>query len=162
MRTESSIVISEKDLDKTLILSGMGTDTSDGEIKLMDNWKNNTNRNMNDWNVVNVDFDLNKLAPLIEKIRSSMKCIAKEIGEKGSASLSTPLWDPNPINLSRNITAVVHNLGGCSIGKDRDNGVVNNFGKVNKGDGVSLTDTYDEFYVVDGAIIPTSLGEILH
>ncbi|MGC2426606.1 MAG: hypothetical protein WA421_06200, partial [Nitrososphaeraceae archaeon] len=59
---DSSIVISEKDLDKTLILSGMGTDTFDGEIKLMDSWKNNNNRNMNDWNVLNVDFDPNKLA----------------------------------------------------------------------------------------------------
>jgi choline dehydrogenase-like flavoprotein len=95
-------------------------------------------------------------AALIEKIRSSMQHIAKEIGEKGSDSLSTPLWDPN--NLNRNISAVVHNLGGCSIGKDRNGGVVNNFGKVYKGDGVSLTDTYDDFYVVDGAIIPTSLG----
>ncbi len=158
LRAESSLVISEKDLDQTLILSGMGTDTSDGEIKLMDSWKNNTNRNMNEWNVVNVDFDMNKLAPLFEKIRSSMKHIAKEIGQKGSSSLSTPLWDPNPNNISKNITAVVHNLGGCSIGKDRDNGVVNNFGKVYKCDGASLTDTYDEFYVVDGAIIPTSLG----
>ncbi|HKU84635.1 MAG TPA: GMC oxidoreductase [Candidatus Nitrosocosmicus sp.] len=154
--TDSSIVISEKDLDKTLILSGMGTDTSDGEIKLMDGWKNNNNRNMNDWNVVNIDFDLNKLAPIIGKIRTSMQRIAKEIGEKGSSSFSTPLWDPN--NISKNITAVVHNLGGCSIGKDRNSGVVNNFGKVYKGDGVSLTDTYDDFYVVDGAIIPTSLG----
>lgn len=99
---------------------------------------------------------MNKLAPLIDKIRTSMKRIAKEIGEKGSASLSTPLWDPN--NPGRNLTAVVHNLGGCSIGKDRNNGVVNNFGRVYKGDGGSLTDTYNDFYVVDGAIIPTSLG----
>ena len=156
LSAESSIVISERDLDKTLILSGMGTDTSDGEIKLMDNWKNNANRNMNDWNVVNMDFDLNKLAPLIEKIRSSMQYIAKEIGEKGSASLSTPLWDPN--NPSKNISAVVHNLGGCCIGKDRNDGVVNNFGQVYKSDGSSLTNTYDGFYIVDGAIIPTSLG----
>ena len=68
----------------------MGTDTFDGEIKLMDSWKNNNNRNMNDWNVLNVDFDPNKLAPMIEKIRTSMKRIAKEIGEKGSASFRHP------------------------------------------------------------------------
>ena len=111
---------------------------------------------MNDWNVVNVNFDMYKLAPLIDKIRTSMKRIAKEIGEKGSASLSTPLWDPN--NPSKNLTAVVHNLGGCSIGKDRNNGVVNNFGRIYEGDGVSLTETYDNLYVIDGAIIPTSLG----
>jgi len=49
-------------------------------------------------------------------------------------------------------------LGGCSIGKDRNSGVINNFGKVYKGDGALLADTYDDFYAVDGAIIPSSLG----
>ena len=93
VKLDSSIVFSERDLNKTLILSGMGTDTADGEIKLSDNWVNNSNRNMNDWNVLDIDFDLNKLAPLTEKIRNSMKRISKEIGENGTASFSTPLWD---------------------------------------------------------------------
>jgi choline dehydrogenase-like flavoprotein len=44
------------------------------------------------------------------------------------------------------------------MGKDRDHGVVDSFGKVYKGDGTSLTDPYPDFYVVDGAIVPTSLG----
>lgn len=154
----SGIVFSEDALNKTLILSGMGTDTHDGEIKVSDSWKNNPNRDMNSWNVLNVDFDLNKLAPLYTEIRTYMEKIAKDIGEKGSASFITPLWDPNPAKVDKNLTAVVHNLGGCSMGKDRSNGVVNNLGKIYKGDGVSLVDTYDKFYVVDGAIIPTSLG----
>ena len=44
------------------------------------------------------------------------------------------------------------------MGKDRDHGVVDSFGKVYKGDGASLTDPYPDLYVVDGAIVPTSLG----
>ena len=36
--------------------------------------------------------------------------------------------------------------------------MVNNFGKVYRGGGASLTDTYDDLYVVDGAIVPSSLG----
>ena len=44
------------------------------------------------------------------------------------------------------------------MGKDRDHGVVNSFGKVYKETGATLTETYDNFYVVDSAIIPTSLG----
>ena len=44
------------------------------------------------------------------------------------------------------------------MGNDRNNGVVNSFGKIYKGAGATLTETYDSFYVVDGAIIPTSLG----
>ena len=61
----------------------MGTDTSDGTIKLQDSWKNNPNRDMNVQNVVNVDFDLNKLAPLFNKMRTSMDRIAKHVGENG-------------------------------------------------------------------------------
>jgi hypothetical protein len=150
------IQISDQDLNNVLLLSGMGTDTSDGTIKLQNSWKNNPNRDMNAINVINVDFDLNKLVPLFTKMRNSMERISKHIGENGSSSFSTPLWDPGDVN--RNSTIVLHNLGGCSMGKDRNNGVVDNLGRVYKGNGATLTDFYPEFYVVDGGIVPTSLG----
>jgi len=68
---------------------------------------------MNALNVLNIDFDLNKLSPLFTKMRNSMERLANEIGENGS-SFSTPLWDPNNVNTS--LTIVLHNLGGCSMG----------------------------------------------
>ena len=37
-----------------------------------------------------------------------MERIAKHVGENGSSSFSTPLWDPNDIN--GNSTIVLHNL----------------------------------------------------
>lgn len=154
--TNLSVQFSEQDLNNVLLLSGMGTDTSDGTIKLKDSWKNNPNRDMNELNVLNVDFDLNNLVPLFSKITHQMKRIAKLIGKDGSSSFSTPLWDP--IDISGNSTIVLHNLGGCSMGKDRDNGVVNNFGQVYNAGEATLTETYPEFYVIDGGIIPTSLG----
>ena len=150
------IQISDQDLNNVLLLSGMGTDTSDGTIKLQDSWKNNPNRDMNVQNVVNVDFDLNKLTPLFTKMRNSMERIAKQVGENGSPSFSTPLWDPSDIN--GNATIVLHNLGGCRMGKDRNNGVVDNFGRVYNGTGTTLTDHYPDFYVADGGVVPTSLG----
>jgi hypothetical protein len=150
------IQISEQDLNNVLLLSGMGTDTSDGTIKLQDAWKNNPNRDMNTLNVLNVDFDLNKLAPLFNKMRNSMERIAKHVGENGSSSFSTPLWDPSDI--PGNATIVLHNLGGCRMGKDRNNGVVDNFGRVYKGSGATLTDLYSDLYVADGGVVPTSLG----
>jgi hypothetical protein len=39
--TTIPIQISEQDLNNALLLSGMGTDTSDGTIKLQNSWKNN-------------------------------------------------------------------------------------------------------------------------
>ena len=50
------VQISEQDLNNVLLLSGMGTDTSDGTIKLQDSWKNNPNRDMNVQNVINIRF----------------------------------------------------------------------------------------------------------
>ena len=154
--TSLPIQISEQDLNNVLLLSGMGTDTSDGTIKLQDQWKNNPNRDMTALNTLDVNFDMNKLVPLFNKMRNSMKRISKHVGEKGGSSFTTPLWDPNDVN--NNATIVLHNLGGCSMGKDRNNGVVDNSGKVYKGNGATLTETYPEFYIVDGGIVPTALG----
>jgi len=89
--TDLLLQMSEEDLTNTLLLSGMGTDTSDGIVKLQDSWKNNPNRDMNALNVLNIDFDPNKLIPLFTKMRNSMEKIAKHLGEGGSASFSTPL-----------------------------------------------------------------------
>jgi cholesterol oxidase len=85
-----------------------------------------------------------------------MDRIAKHVGENGSSSFSTPLWDPS--NVGGNSTIVSHNLGGCCMGKDRNNGVVDNLGRVYKGTGAILTEHYPDFYVADGGIVPTSLG----
>jgi GMC oxidoreductase len=154
--TTLPVQISEQDLNRVLLLAGMGTDTSDGTIKLQDSWKNDPNRDMNALNVLDVQFDLNKLVPLFSKMINSMERISEHTGENGTSSFSTPLWDQNDVNGSS--TIVLHNLGGCSMGIDRDHGVVDSFGKVYKGDGASLTDSYLDLYVVDGAIVPTSLG----
>jgi len=87
-----------------------------------------------------------------------MERIAKEIGENGLDSFSTPLWNPNPSNIDENLTVVLHNLGGCSMGKDRNSGVVNSNGQIYNGNSANLTEPYTDFYVIDGGIVPTSLG----
>jgi hypothetical protein len=154
--TSLPVQISEQDLTNVLLLSGMGSDTSDGTIKLQDSWKNDPNRDMNVLNTINIDFDLAKLVPLFTKMRHSMERISKHVGENGTTSFSTPLWDPNNVNGSS--TIVLHNLGGCTMGNDRDHGVVDSFGHVYKGNGTTLTETYPDFYIVDGGIVPSSLG----
>ena len=72
-----------------------------------------------------------------------MERISKHVGEDGPASFSTPLWDPNNPNGSS--TVILHNLGGCSMGKDRNHGVVYNLGRLYNDNGATLTDHYSDF-----------------
>jgi choline dehydrogenase-like flavoprotein len=145
------VAIPEQDLSRLMLLSGMGTDTADGEIRLRQSWE------LNDMHAVDFYFDLQKQKYLFGKMRNSMECLAEHIGEGGTISLSTPFWDPNDVDQSS--TIVLHPLGGCIMGKDNTQGVVNSFGEVYDCSNVgNTTETYQGLCVVDGAIIPTALG----
>ncbi|WP_438300004.1 alpha/beta fold hydrolase [Pseudomonas sp. NMS19W] len=68
------------------------------------------------------------------------------------------IWVENPIwtKLLKHSIVSVHPLGGCVMGEDAAQGVVNHKGQVFSG--ASGTDVYANLYVTDGAVIPTSLA----
>ncbi|MFT5164275.1 MAG: cholesterol oxidase, partial [Alteromonadaceae bacterium] len=68
----------------------------------------------------------------------------------GGEYVENPIWT----KLMNNSLVTVHPLGGCVIGKDAEQGVTNHKGQVFSGS--SGTDVYQNLYVADGAIIPSS------
>ena len=130
----------EERVSNIMILFGIGRD-------------NNTTSKLTLGNANRIDldsnYDLNQ--PIFDEIINGMKLFAKKIGKEGENSLLIPLWDPQFKNA---ISA--HPLGGCPMGKDASDGVVDSVGRVFRGK--NGTDTYDGLYVADGSIIPTSLG----
>jgi cholesterol oxidase len=96
------------------------------------------------------DYDLNQ--EVYNLMILAMQQFAQEIGKDGKDSFMIPLWGKG-----NNKTAIsAHPLGGCPMGSDASKGVVDSLGRVFKGSNGSQI--YDEFYVVDGSIIPTPLG----
>jgi cholesterol oxidase len=130
----------EERVSNIMILFGIGRDN------------NITSRlTLGNGNRIDLDSNYDLDQPIFEHIINGMKLFAQKIGKEGVGSLLIPLWDPQFKNA---ISA--HPLGGCPMGKDASNGVVDSFGKVFRGK--SGTNTYEGLYVADGSIIPTSLG----
>jgi cholesterol oxidase len=129
----------EERVSNILMLGGIGRDNSDARL-VFDN--NNKRLDLeNDY-----PLDQQVFADIIE----TMKLFAKELGKNGEKSLIIPFWDQN-----RKTQFVLHPLGGCPMGKDTAEGVVDSMGRLFKGNSSGV---YDGLYVVDGSIIPSSLG----
>lgn len=80
-----------------------------------------------------------------------MKLFAKEIGRNGESDLTIPFWDEHT-----KLGLTAHPLGGCPMGRDASEGVVDGLGRVFAAE--SGMSRHDGLYVVDGSIVPTSLG----
>ncbi len=81
----------------------------------------------------------------------------------GGTLLPNPLWDPWPEEVvqlfdttpNKGSVLTVHPLGGCVMADSADTGVVNHIGQVFRG---SASAVYETLVVLDGSIVPTSLG----
>ena len=81
--------------------------------------------------------------------------LAKLVTSVGGAYVKNPLAG----TVMGHQPATAHPLGGCGMGADRDGGVVDHRGRVfAAGPGRGGNDVHEGLYVIDGSIIPRSLG----
>ncbi len=133
-------------LSKYFIFSCMGIDKSNMKLELNPN--NEKTLKLNEtWKPSDDKEIFNKMTDAVQKI-------ANEI-EAGS-SVNTVGWNKDDPDSSSFF--VLHPMGGCPMAKTIDEGVVNSFGQVFRADGKDKTDTFPNFYILDGSIIPSALG----
>jgi len=110
-----------------LPLLGMGRDTPDGRMTLTkDEW-------------LDIDWRVKNSQAYFDRLRGTMERIVKHWGGRFE---DNPLWF-----LNRVIT--VHPLGGCPMGRDRNEGVVDEYGQVFDKPGL---------FVADGSVMPGPVG----
>ena len=90
--------------------------------------------------------------PVYERLDAILSALVQDAGgEYVKNPLSGTVMGHQP--------ATAHPLGGCGMGSDRGNGVVNHKCQVFDGaTGAGTSDVHAGLYVIDGAIIPRSLG----
>ncbi len=109
-----------------LPLLGMGRDTPDGRMFL---------RNGH----LDLDWTRSKSGPYFERLRTTSRAVAHSLGGRFA---DNPLWF-----LNRVIT--VHPLGGCPMGRDASEGVVDSYGNVFG---------YPGLHIADGSVMPGPVG----
>jgi cholesterol oxidase len=80
--------------------------------------------------------------------------LGRLVNEVGGSYVKNPLAG----TIMGHQPATAHPLGGAGMGKDRSDGTVDHRGRVFSGANAASTGVHDGLYVIDGAIIPRSLG----
>lgn len=109
-----------------LPLLGMGRDIPDGNMRLRGDR-------------LDIDWRRRKSGPYFDRVRDMSRRIARELGADFK---DNPIW-----YLGRVVT--VHPLGGCPMGRDEREGVVDSHGEVFNYPGV---------YIADGSVMPGPVG----
>ena len=128
----------EERLYRIMLLFGMGVDESKGKLVPGPNGH------------LDLQEDYNLDHKVFHDMVDSMRMFAARIGKNGEKDLTVLLWSE-----SAKAQLTAHPLGGCPMGDNSSDGVVNGFGQVFSNNS-SLT--YKDLYVVDGSIIPNALG----
>jgi cholesterol oxidase len=150
--------VDSKAFDRSLVVAMIGRDTATGELTA----------GLNPI-AANADGLLTVNWPelrLDDRFANHHKRLDRLLRESplGGRVVKNPLWNPLSDSLEdvfgaqRGPMVTVHPLGGCSMADDVRKGVTDHCGRVFDNSSSSPTATYDGLVVLDGSIVPSSLG----
>ncbi|MBX9590082.1 MAG: GMC family oxidoreductase N-terminal domain-containing protein [Hyphomonadaceae bacterium] len=90
--------------------------------------------------------------PVYQRVDAALEALVRRAGGR---------YVKNPLagTMMGHQPATAHPLGGCSVGREREDGVVNHKGQVFDGNPhAGSADVHEGLYVIDGSVIPRSLG----
>jgi len=92
--------------------------------------------------------------PVFGEIEKLLNEFSKAMAGEDGHYVPMPLWH----GLADKKLTITHPLGGCRIGPDKSQGVVNEVGAVYDGrDGAGPTDTWPGLFIVDASVIPGAI-----
>ncbi|MEM7194740.1 MAG: alkaline phosphatase D family protein [Pseudomonadota bacterium] len=149
----------------SLVVACMGNDNADGEIVSDDLTRESHHTDA----TVRAHWPDAADKPVFKEFEKNLHSLVRNAdanrkpGEASSVYFN-PTWKPLPGALAKylelgDISSVftVHPLGGCVMGTNRTDGVVNHLGQVFRQDVKDQESVYDDLLVLDGSIIPRAL-----
>lgn len=152
--------VDEEAIANSSVVAMFGDDGGDGQLQLYAA-KDDANSN----GCLTVHWPNLREHPLFEAQIACLTRLTEESGIDGQV-IPNPMWKFLPDNIDfldessmRGPLLTVHPLGGCAMADNCANGVVDDCGRVYDGDPtLSKQQVHDGLFVLDGAIIPSSLG----
>lgn len=146
-------------MGRELLVGMIGHDSATGRIRLPNEAPGTTNEGS-----VRVDWpDVHQDAAMVDAFSKLKGRVCKAMGAEARVT-PNPLWQPLPQGLSEWVGSTgggaltVHPLGGCPMGDGPQRGVVDEWGAVYQTSGRDSDDWQGSLLVLDGAVIPGSLG----
>jgi len=144
------------------VLAAMGDDGAQGRLELVPGWDDARHRRSHSGGI-RIHWPEAGKCDVYGEQDELLRAAAKA---SGGVYLPNPLWKPLPGPLAEALGGAkptgmlfsVHPLGGCPMGTDVRNGVVDHLGRVFDPENRAGTGFHEGLLVLDGAIVPAALG----
>jgi choline dehydrogenase-like flavoprotein/pimeloyl-ACP methyl ester carboxylesterase len=150
--------VESKAFDRSLVVAMIGRDTAEGELRAGQSPIAPDADGM-----LTVSWPELRRDDRFAKHHKRLDGLLRDAG-LGGRVLKNPMWNPlsdrieGVFGAQRGPMVTVHPLGGCNMADDVRKGVTDHCGRVFDESRSSPTATYDGLVVLDGSIVPTSLG----